>query len=118
MANVSWYGGASVRGQTWPINDLNMTVQPFIIGDLKDTPSGFGSPLERYFLGSSGKVPLMGLTIHNLLSLTVRVTALKEQIHRPPPTHTQTHPRTQIESCFLMCNMKHGQLFLTRVVEI
>ncbi|MEQ2201464.1 hypothetical protein XENOCAPTIV_012853 [Xenoophorus captivus] len=55
MANVSWYGGASVQGQTWPINDQNIPMQPYIVSDLKDTPSGYGSPLERYFLGSSGK---------------------------------------------------------------
>lgn len=55
MTNVSWYGGASVRGQTWPINDQNATTQPFTVSDLKDNPSGFGSALERYFLGSSGK---------------------------------------------------------------
>ncbi|XP_028264485.1 SITS-binding protein isoform X3 [Parambassis ranga] len=54
MTNVSWYGGASVRGQTWPINDQNATMQPFMVSDLKNNPSGFGSALERYFLGSSG----------------------------------------------------------------
>ncbi|CAG5958263.1 unnamed protein product [Menidia menidia] len=59
MANVSWYGGASVRGQTWPINDQNATMQPFIVSDLKDTPAGFGSALERYFLGSSGVAVLV-----------------------------------------------------------
>lgn len=67
MTNVSWYGGASVRGQTWPINDQNATMQPFIVSDLKDNPSGFGSVLERYFLGSSGKRSLLGLVI--LISL-------------------------------------------------
>ncbi|XP_071370224.1 SITS-binding protein [Centroberyx affinis] len=59
MANVSWYGGASVRGQSWPINDQNATMQPFIVSDLKDNPSGFGSALERYFLGSSGVAVLV-----------------------------------------------------------
>ncbi|XP_029378520.1 SITS-binding protein isoform X1 [Echeneis naucrates] len=59
MTNVSWYGGASVRGQTWPINDQNVTMQPFIVSDLKDNPSGFGSALERYFLGSSGVAVLV-----------------------------------------------------------
>nr|XP_040019046.1 SITS-binding protein [Gasterosteus aculeatus aculeatus] len=54
MTNVSWYGGAGVRGQTWPINDQHATTQPFTVSDLKDNPSGFGSALERYFLGSSG----------------------------------------------------------------
>jgi len=55
MTNVSWYGGGSVRGQTWPINGQNVSMQPFVISDLRDTPSGYGSALERYFLGSSGK---------------------------------------------------------------
>lgn len=64
MANVSWYGGANVQGQTWPINDQNITMQPYIVSNLKDTPSGYGSPLERYFLGSSGKVPLLDTHTH------------------------------------------------------
>ncbi|KAK2842045.1 hypothetical protein Q5P01_012245 [Channa striata] len=59
MTNVSWYGGASVRGQTWPVNDQNATMQPFIVSDLKDNPTGFGSVLERYFLGSSGVAVLV-----------------------------------------------------------
>ncbi|KAF7668968.1 hypothetical protein LDENG_00273460 [Lucifuga dentata] len=59
MTNVSWYGGASVRGQSWPINDQNATMQPFIVSNLKDNPSGFGSALEHYFLGSSGVAVLV-----------------------------------------------------------
>ncbi|XP_058501987.1 SITS-binding protein [Solea solea] len=59
MTNVSWYGGASVQGQTWPINDQNATMQPFTVSDRKDKPSGFGSALERYFLGSSGVAVLV-----------------------------------------------------------
>lgn len=55
MTNVSWYGGASVRGQTWPINEQNASTQPFTVSDLRDNPSGYGSALERYFLGSSGE---------------------------------------------------------------
>ncbi|KAJ3596091.1 hypothetical protein NHX12_002500 [Muraenolepis orangiensis] len=54
MSNVSWYGGGSVRGQSWPINGQNTSMQPFIVSDLRDTSSGYGSALERYFLGSSG----------------------------------------------------------------
>ncbi|KAM9807884.1 SITS-binding protein [Neosynchiropus ocellatus] len=59
MSNISWYGGANVRGQTWPINDQNATMQPFIVSDLRDNPSRFGSALERYFLGSSGVAVLV-----------------------------------------------------------
>ncbi|XP_065148307.1 SITS-binding protein [Paramisgurnus dabryanus] len=54
MANVSWYGGASVHAPSWPINDANISMQSFRVSDLRDNPSGFGSVLERYFLGSSG----------------------------------------------------------------
>ncbi|XP_005737760.1 SITS-binding protein isoform X1 [Pundamilia nyererei] len=72
MANISWYGGASVRGQTWPINDQNATMQPFIVSDLKDNPSGFGSALERYFLGSSGVAVLVSPDIPLQLGLDSR----------------------------------------------
>ncbi|XP_043083182.1 SITS-binding protein isoform X2 [Puntigrus tetrazona] len=54
MVNISWYGGASVHAPNWPINDANISMQPFTVSDLRDNPSGFGSVLERYFLGSSG----------------------------------------------------------------
>ncbi|XP_063336070.1 SITS-binding protein [Pelmatolapia mariae] len=72
MANISWYGGASVRGQTWPINDQNATMQPFIVSDLKDNPTGFGSALERYFLGSSGVALLVSPDIPLQLGLDSR----------------------------------------------
>ncbi|XP_029993041.1 SITS-binding protein isoform X2 [Sphaeramia orbicularis] len=72
MTNVSWYGGASVQGQTWPINDQNATMQPFIVSDLRDNPSGFGSALERYFLGSSGVAVLVSPDIPLQLGLDSR----------------------------------------------
>lgn len=67
MTNVSWYGGASVWGQTWPINDQNATTQLFTVSDLKDNPSGYGSALERYFLGSSGKRSAPARVLYQLL---------------------------------------------------
>lgn len=67
MTNVSWYGGASVLGQTWPINDQNATTKLFTVSDLKDNPSGYGSALERYFLGSSGKRSPLVWVIYQLL---------------------------------------------------
>ncbi|XP_068459143.1 SITS-binding protein [Clinocottus analis] len=72
MTNVSWYGGASVRGQTWPINDQNATTQPFIVSDLTDNPSGFGSVLERYFLGSTGVAVLVSPDVPLQLGLDSR----------------------------------------------
>ncbi|KAJ8390904.1 hypothetical protein AAFF_G00098240 [Aldrovandia affinis] len=59
MVNVSWYGGGSMRTQGWPINSANVSMQPFTISDLRDNPNGYGSVLERYFLGSSGVAVLV-----------------------------------------------------------
>ncbi|KFV65019.1 SITS-binding protein, partial [Dryobates pubescens] len=53
MANVSWYGGASLRAQRWPLNGAQSPAQPFLSGDLGKNPSGYGPVLERYFLGST-----------------------------------------------------------------
>uniref|UniRef100_A0A8C5QEL3 Glycosyl hydrolase family 31 C-terminal domain-containing protein n=1 Tax=Leptobrachium leishanense TaxID=445787 RepID=A0A8C5QEL3_9ANUR len=54
MTDVSWYGGATSSAQQWPMNNVNMPLQPFIINNLKSSPSAYGSVLERYFLGSTG----------------------------------------------------------------
>ncbi|XP_062857487.1 SITS-binding protein [Trichomycterus rosablanca] len=59
MLNVSWYGGGSVHAPRWPINDVDVSMQPFTVSDLHDNPTGFGSVLERYFLGSSGVAVLV-----------------------------------------------------------
>ncbi|XP_059917514.1 SITS-binding protein isoform X1 [Gadus macrocephalus] len=72
MNNVSWYGGGSVRGQSWPINQQNSSMQPFVISDLRDAPSGYGSALERYFLGSSGVAVLLSPDIPVQLGLESR----------------------------------------------
>lgn len=54
MANVSWYGGPSIRAQRWPLNGAESPAQPLVSGDLSTNPDGFGPLLERYFLGSTG----------------------------------------------------------------
>ncbi|XP_066475715.1 SITS-binding protein-like [Tiliqua scincoides] len=54
MANIFWYGGASISTQHWPLNNMDLQSQLFIISDLTKTPTGYGSVLERYFLGSTG----------------------------------------------------------------
>ncbi|XP_037755446.2 SITS-binding protein [Chelonia mydas] len=54
MTNVSWYGGASIRAQHWPLNKVNTKSQPFVISNLTKNPTGYGSVLEKYFLGSTG----------------------------------------------------------------
>ncbi|XP_039593000.1 SITS-binding protein isoform X2 [Polypterus senegalus] len=63
MNNVSWYGGAGVQAQNWPINNDNVELQPFVVSNLRNNPSGYGSVLERYFLGSSGVALLIAQDI-------------------------------------------------------
>eukprot|EP00062_Callorhinchus_milii_P025723 gi/632987013/ref/XP_007910559.1/ PREDICTED: SITS-binding protein-like [Callorhinchus milii] len=69
MVNVSWFGGASLRSQHWPINRASASSQPFLISDLQEQPSGFGSVLEGYFLGSTGVAVLLDgdLPLHLLI---------------------------------------------------
>lgn len=86
MTNVSWYGGASVRGQTWPINEQNATTKLFTVSDLKDNPSGYGSALERYFLGSSGKRSAPARVVYQLLRSRV---SLAEAAGHRSPSHLQ-----------------------------
>ncbi|XP_054828711.1 SITS-binding protein-like [Eublepharis macularius] len=69
MSNISWYGGASVSTQHWPLNNINMESQPFLISKLTKNPTGYGSVLERYFLGSTGVTIMIASDIP--LSLSV-----------------------------------------------
>lgn len=68
MANVSWYGGPSIRAQRWPLNDAESPAQPLVSGDLGTNPEGFGPVLERYFLGSTGNPPSL-CSVQQLQSL-------------------------------------------------
>ncbi|NXF10781.1 SP15 protein, partial [Smithornis capensis] len=69
MANVSWYGGPSVRAQRWPLNGAESPAQPFVSGDLGMNPNGFGPVLDRYFLGSTGVMVTVAPDVPLLLSL-------------------------------------------------
>ncbi|NXF66320.1 SP15 protein, partial [Ciccaba nigrolineata] len=69
MANVSWYGGASVRAQRWPLNGAESPAQPFVSGDFGKNPAGYGPVLERYFLGSTGVTVTVAPDVPLVLSL-------------------------------------------------
>ncbi|NWU86242.1 SP15 protein, partial [Onychorhynchus coronatus] len=69
MANVSWYGGPSIRAQRWPLNGAESPAQPFVSGDLGTNPDGFGPVLDRYFLGSTGVTVTVAPDVPLLLSL-------------------------------------------------
>ncbi|XP_074774255.1 SITS-binding protein-like isoform X2 [Athene noctua] len=69
MANVSWYGGASIRAQHWPLNNAESPAQPFVSGNFGKNPTGYGPVLERYFLGSTGVTVMVAPDVPLVLSL-------------------------------------------------
>ncbi|NWX41578.1 SP15 protein, partial [Steatornis caripensis] len=69
MANVSWYGGASIRAQRWPLNGAESHAQPFVSGDFSRNPASYGPVLERYFLGSTGVTVTVAPDVPLFLSL-------------------------------------------------
>ncbi|NXE27277.1 SP15 protein, partial [Ardeotis kori] len=69
MANVSWYGGVSIRTQRWPLNAAESHAQPFVSGDFGKNPAGYGPVLERYFLGSTGVTVTVAPDVPLFLSL-------------------------------------------------
>nr|XP_009940498.1 PREDICTED: LOW QUALITY PROTEIN: SITS-binding protein-like [Opisthocomus hoazin] len=69
MANVSWYGGASIRAQRWPLNRAESQAQPFVSGDFSKNPAGYGPVLERYFLSSTGVTVMVAHDVPLFLSL-------------------------------------------------
>ncbi|XP_066557238.1 SITS-binding protein isoform X2 [Amia ocellicauda] len=82
MANISWYGGATVHGQTWPLNNVNISSQPFVVSNLRDNPTGYGSVLERYFLGSSG----VALLIAQDVPVNISIDSRRHFCLQTPPT--------------------------------
>ncbi|XP_077316919.1 SITS-binding protein-like [Lithobates pipiens] len=86
MKNISWYGGAILSAQRWPMNFVNAALQPFVISNLKSSAGAYGSVLERYFLGSTGvsvvinpRVPLF-MSIEKNKSFCVKTPASTERL--------------------------------------
>ncbi|XP_014164735.1 SITS-binding protein-like [Geospiza fortis] len=90
MANVSWYGGPSIRAQHWPLNGAESPAQPLVSGDLSANPDGFGPLLERYFLGSTGVTVTVAPDVSLLLSLeSHQQFCLETPAGREEPLHYQ-----------------------------
>ncbi|KAM4723215.1 SITS-binding protein-like [Rhinophrynus dorsalis] len=87
MTNISWYGGASLSAQHWPMNTVNVALQPFVISNLKSHPTGYGSVLERYFLGSTGVSVLVNPDIPISISIEKNKSFCLET-----PLHTEMTP--------------------------
>ena len=51
--DASWYGGALMADQQWPLGNQSIHLQPYIPGEAGDAMT-FGPVLERYWLSSKG----------------------------------------------------------------
>ena len=51
-----WYGGASMYQQFWPVNDMSIPMQPYVMRDILSSKGHdvWGSVLENYWLTSKG----------------------------------------------------------------
>lgn len=50
----SWYGGAQMYQQYWPLNSWDKHMSFFLTGDMFSDPQQYGSVVERYWLNSDG----------------------------------------------------------------
>ncbi|NXP90112.1 SP15 protein, partial [Passerina amoena] len=107
MANVSWYGGPSIRAQRWPLNGAESPAQPLVSGDLSANPGGFGPLLERYFLGSTGVTVTVAPDVSLLLSLeSHRQFCLETPAGRAEPLHAPCPHGGNPSEC-PACSPKH-----------
>ena len=71
MNGAQWYGGFELYHQRWPLNEVNLQMQPFVSQDLYDRPGVFGNILEPFWFNSEG----VGIFVHDNGPLHVSVNA-------------------------------------------
>ncbi|XP_060065783.1 myogenesis-regulating glycosidase-like [Ylistrum balloti] len=54
MEHAHWYGGAELHNPRWPINDIEIPMQPFVSEDLYIRHKSFGNVLEPLWVSSKG----------------------------------------------------------------
>lgn len=54
LSTVPWYYGSPTNPVLWPMQDMEIPMQPFISGETNQGEQSFGSLLERYWLSSKG----------------------------------------------------------------
>ncbi|XP_069122094.1 myogenesis-regulating glycosidase-like [Argopecten irradians] len=69
MADSHWYGGAEVHNQRWPINQVELPMQPFVSEDLYIRHKSFGNVLEPLWFNSQG----LGILVSDASPLHVSV---------------------------------------------
>lgn len=56
LQSQNWYGGGGLSEQRWPIQRVNVPLQPYLTQKFSESPGGakFDSFIEPYFVGSNG----------------------------------------------------------------
>ncbi|XP_046346310.1 myogenesis-regulating glycosidase-like [Haliotis rufescens] len=67
LSAAQWYGGFQHVHQPWPLNAMNLDLQPFVSTDMFTHKSDIGGVIERYFINSNG----VGIRISNDVPLYV-----------------------------------------------
>lgn len=76
LEGAAWYGGAELHTQRWPLNDVDLPMQPFISNDIVPEETAFGNVLEPYWINSKG----VGLYVSDLSPLHVAINEKKSRL--------------------------------------
>ena len=55
----NWYGGGGLSEQRWPLQRVNVPLQPYLTNKFKGTSDTFDSFIEPYFISSNGAAVLL-----------------------------------------------------------
>ncbi|XP_067659628.1 myogenesis-regulating glycosidase-like [Haliotis asinina] len=69
LSKAQWYGGFQHIQQPWPLNGMNLDLQPFVSTDIFTHKKDIGGVVERYFISSNG----VGIRIGNDVPLYVSI---------------------------------------------
>ncbi|CAL1542736.1 unnamed protein product [Lymnaea stagnalis] len=75
ITNDNWYGGGGLSVQRWPINRVNVSLQPYLTKKFKfsktesDNGASFDSFIEPYFISASGTVIMLDSNLPLFISM-------------------------------------------------
>ncbi|XP_070532694.1 myogenesis-regulating glycosidase-like [Ptychodera flava] len=81
IADAYWYGGSEMYHQYWPVEKMNVPMQPYLSSDILQDIHGkyrnsYGSVIERYWINSRG----VGIVVDNSVPLHVSVNSNNDKL--------------------------------------
>lgn len=76
LEGAAWYGGSELHTQRWPLNDVELPMQPFVSNDIVPEKTAFGNVLEAYWINSKG----VGLYVDDATPLHVAINEKKSRL--------------------------------------